>query len=316
MRRSRNSYIRAPRSVTFAPMGTPSRSLKFAIDFLARVTIGRWPAIACRSAVAKSSTLAFSRPSPTPMLMTTFSSRGTWYGLAYPRSFMTAWTIVLWNISLRRGFVSPVPLGRPLATAAAGAAGAPPFLGWAFCAGLGAAGPFCCVGAVSFAMASALVDQFAAALADPELAPVGERLDPAARRLVAPSADDQHVGQRQRALALDDAALAQLLRRPLMLLHHVDLLDQHPPAGRQHAQHFTALAALSAGDHRDRVAPSHVDVLHQMTSGASEMILVNWRSRSSRANGRVSSINTRSPTRLSLVSSCALSFFDARTTRW
>src|SRR6266852_3142725 len=283
MRRSRNSYIRAPRSVTFAPIGTPSRSLKFAIDFFAFVTTGRWPAIACRSAVAKSRILAFSRPSPTPMLMTTFSSRGTWYGLAYPRSFMTAWTTVLWNISFIRGFVSPVPFGRPLAMAAAGAA-PPPFLGWAFAAGFGAAGVFCAV-LVSFAMVSALVDRFAAALADPELAPVGERLDPAPRRLVAPAADDQHVGQRQRALALDDAALPQLLRRPLVLLHHVELLDQHPPAGRQHPQHFAALAALPAGDHRDRVAASHVDVLHQMTSGASEMILVNWRSRSSRATG-------------------------------
>src|SRR5206468_1456507 len=92
-------------------------------------------------------------------------------------------------------------------------------------------------------------------------------------------------GQRQRALALDDAALPELLRRPLVLLHHVDLLDQHAPADRQHAQHFAALAALPAGDDRNRVAPSHVRVWHQMTSGASEMILVNWRSRSSRATG-------------------------------
>ena len=38
--RSRNSYIRLPRSVTLAPMALPSRSLKPAIDFLARVTIG------------------------------------------------------------------------------------------------------------------------------------------------------------------------------------------------------------------------------------------------------------------------------------
>ena len=38
--RSRNSYIARRRSVTLAPIGTPSRSLKFAIDFLARVTTG------------------------------------------------------------------------------------------------------------------------------------------------------------------------------------------------------------------------------------------------------------------------------------
>src|SRR5437667_412794 len=96
-------------------------------------------------------------------------------------------------------------------------------------------------------MVSALVDRFAAALADPQLAPVGERLDPAARRLVAPAADHQHVRQRQRALALDDPALPQLLSRTLVLLHHVDLLDEHSPADRQHAQHLAALAALPSG---------------------------------------------------------------------
>jgi len=45
------------------------------------------------------------------------------------------------------------------------------------------------------------------------------------------------------------------------------------PADRQHPQHLAALAALPAGDDRYRVASSHMGVLHQMTSGASEMIL-------------------------------------------
>src|SRR4026207_1013763 len=72
-RRSRNSYIRAPRRVTLQPMGEFSRSLKFAIDFLARVTTGFCPAMVWRSATAKSTTFAFSLPSPTPMLMTIFS---------------------------------------------------------------------------------------------------------------------------------------------------------------------------------------------------------------------------------------------------
>src|SRR5213593_1236557 len=195
---------------------------------------------------------------------------------------MTAWTTVLWNISLSRGGVSPVPFGRPFATAA-GAAAPAPFFGWAFGAGL-AVGAFCVV-PDSFAMVSALVDRFAAALADTELASVGERLDPAAHRFVASAADDQHVGERQRAFALDDAALPQLLRRPLVLLHHVELLDEHPPVGRQHAQHLPALAPLPSGDHRHRVSASYVDLTHQMTSGASEMIFVNCRSRSSRATG-------------------------------
>ena len=37
---SRKMYIRSPRSVTFAPMFMPSRSLNAAIDFFALVTIG------------------------------------------------------------------------------------------------------------------------------------------------------------------------------------------------------------------------------------------------------------------------------------
>jgi len=59
-------------------MGACSRSLKFAMDFLARVMTGFCPAMAARSAVAKSRALALSLPSPTPMLITIFSRRGTW----------------------------------------------------------------------------------------------------------------------------------------------------------------------------------------------------------------------------------------------
>ena len=41
--------MRSPRRVTLAPIALPSRSLKPAIDFLARVTIGFWPVILVRS---------------------------------------------------------------------------------------------------------------------------------------------------------------------------------------------------------------------------------------------------------------------------
>ena len=44
-RRSRNSYMRSLRSVTLAPIGIFSRTLKAAIDFLAWVTTAFWPAI-------------------------------------------------------------------------------------------------------------------------------------------------------------------------------------------------------------------------------------------------------------------------------
>ncbi len=44
--RSTNSHILSPRRVTFAPMGMPSRSLKFATDFFALKQPGFWPVIA------------------------------------------------------------------------------------------------------------------------------------------------------------------------------------------------------------------------------------------------------------------------------
>src|SRR5262247_1990236 len=72
-----------------------------------------------------------------------------------------------------------------------------------------------------------LVDRLAAAPAHAGLAAVGQHRESGPRRLVAAAADGQHVGQRQRSLALDDAALPQLLRRTLVLLEHVDVFDHH-----------------------------------------------------------------------------------------
>ena len=47
--RSRNSHIRAPRSVTAAPISCPSRSPKLAIDFFAFLRTGCWPVIVASS---------------------------------------------------------------------------------------------------------------------------------------------------------------------------------------------------------------------------------------------------------------------------
>ena len=57
-RRSRNSHIRSPRSVVCAPIGIPSRSLNWAMDLRALVTIGFWPVMASRSRMAPSISLA------------------------------------------------------------------------------------------------------------------------------------------------------------------------------------------------------------------------------------------------------------------
>src|SRR6266850_1245621 len=156
---------------------------------------------------------------------------------------MSAGTIVFAKLSLRRAGTWPVPFGRPFAMAgwvsgAFSLRGCPLACGALppCCAGLGAAGFV----ASAFAMALAPVDRLAAAAAGADLAAVGEDLDAGARGLVAPRADDEHVGEGQRAFPFDDA---------------------------------------------DGVAATDVNALHQMTSGAREMILVNCRSRSSRATG-------------------------------
>src|SRR5438094_5267780 len=141
------------------------------------------------------------------------------------------------------------------------------------------------LGRVCFRHGLASVDRLAAAAAGTHLAAGAEDLDAPPRGLVAPRAHDEHVGERQRPLALDDAALAQLLRRTLVLLDHVDVLDEHASLLGEHAQHLAALAPLAAGNDADGIAATNVNALHQMTSGAREMILVNCRSRSSRATG-------------------------------
>src|SRR5206468_4063905 len=113
-------------------------------------------------------------------------------------------------------------------------------------------------------MVLTLVDRLAAPLADAHLAAVGELLDPDADGPIAAAAHEEHVREVERALSLDNAALTQLLRRPLVLLDHVDLFDEHAPGADEHTQHPAALAALLARDDGDRVAPP--DVTHGSAS--------------------------------------------------
>ena len=74
--RSRNSYIRSPRSVTIAPTGIPLRSLNCAIDLVARRTTAFWPVMRPSSSAPVSASFAFCVASPRPMLMTIFSIFG------------------------------------------------------------------------------------------------------------------------------------------------------------------------------------------------------------------------------------------------
>ena len=72
--------------MTDAPIGMPSRNLKFAIDFLARLTMGFCPVIVAISPVAASSEFELSIASPSPMLTMILSRIGNCIGLVYPNS--------------------------------------------------------------------------------------------------------------------------------------------------------------------------------------------------------------------------------------
>src|SRR5262245_10425051 len=232
--------------------------------------------MAPRSAVAKSSTLAFSFPSPTPMLMTIFSSRGTWNGFEYPRSCMSAGITTVRNRSRSRGGNCPLTCARLAAPAgSAAAAGCPPLPPLALAAGCPAlppAGPPlpCWPLALSALLASAmslcLVHDLAGLAGHADLAAVVQLAHPDSGRLAVRRVQQHHVRDMNRRFALDDAPLAHLLARPLVLLHQVEPLDDDTALVRQDAQHASALAALLARDHHHRVALPHMCCRHDRPS--------------------------------------------------
>src|SRR3712207_6406261 len=99
---SRNSHIRSPRRVTLAPTGIPSRILNPAMLLRALLSCGFWPVILARSSIAPSKALPFWAASPTPMLTTIFSSRGTRMGFSMPNLSLRAGAIssLYWSLSL------------------------------------------------------------------------------------------------------------------------------------------------------------------------------------------------------------------------
>src|SRR5271169_2315229 len=260
MRRSRNSYIRSPRNVTRQPIGIPARSLNVAMDFFARVTTARWPAIFVSSSAAASASFAFVMASPIPMLRTTFSSLGTAIRFSIPNSFLRTGMTSFLYLSWRRAVLMPSSLARRPERA----------------------------------------DRRPALLGIPH--PLGAlRTDSNACRLAALGVDEHEVRKGDRRFALEDAALDVLLRvrarGPLDLVHAFD------DGAALRGQHFEDLPArpaiLSREDDDDVVladpalpCKGRLFLLHgQMTSGASEMIFMNFFSRSSLATGP----NTRVP---------------------
>src|ERR1039457_4576512 len=128
-----------------------------------------------------------------------------------------------------------------------------------------------------------------------------------AHGLVAAGAHQQNLGCREGAFALRNAALDLLGRiGPGVPLDHHDVLHQDLAGPPVHAQDAAALTLVAAGDHLHGVFLPQIDAnrlsqlsfcdCHQITSGASETIFMNFFSRSSRATGPKTRVPTGSPT--------------------
>src|SRR5439155_4070390 len=105
------------------------------------------------------------------------------------------------------------------------------------------------------------------------------------------AAHQRHGRDVHRHLLRDDAAfhpLTAALRLPqrLVALHLVDAFDHHLGVLRPGPDDAAGLAAVLSRDHEHLIAFSNVKTAHRYnTSGASEMIFMNFFSRSSRATG-------------------------------
>src|ERR1700743_453480 len=123
------------------------------------------------------------------------------------------------------------------------------------------------------------IDLCSRALGDSYLRAIRLNLETYAGRL-AVLADDRDVGQVDRRLLRDDAAL---LRLGLFLgtLDEVDATDQRLALGRTDLEHFAGAALVAAVQHDDLVTLPDLGS-HHSTSGASEMIFMWFLARSSR----------------------------------
>src|SRR5580698_436393 len=228
IRRSRNSYIASPRSVTIAPMGMPSRSLNAAIDFFAFVMTGFCPAIDPRSATRGSIILTFCVASPRPMLMTIFSSFGTAIRFSMPSSFWSWLLISFEYFSFSRAAIvlalfSTVSEWLPVR-------GVIPSI-------------------QNFKLLRLLLRQRAAIGACDANLLVALKAETGARCL-AIRVKQRHVRYVNRRLLLENSARAVALRVGLQVfLDHADALNKNAVLVGDDAQHASLLALVLAGDH-------------------------------------------------------------------
>src|SRR4051812_43849619 len=284
-RRSKNSYIRSPRSVTMAPIGMPSRTLKAAIDLRARVTTGFCPVICPSSLTAGSRIFAFCVASPTPMLTTILFSRGTAAGFLRSSSFISVGASSFSNLVRSRG--RSFAEWRGASGPAFGTSDCAPLPGFpffcccssfaiifAFSHGFGLSASPCQWQARHFRFVSTfkifyaariqkqqlLIEGGPALLADAHF-PVAANFMSYAHR-AACGTHQRDIGQRNPPLLLGDAALDVPLRiRPHVLFYGHNVLDQNLEVVRKHAQHAPFLARITARHDLDGIVPSDVHPL-------------------------------------------------------
>src|SRR6185295_1580813 len=146
----------------------------------------------------------------------------------------------------------------------------------------------CFLGLLSLSLSLAMivflgVDLFAVRLEHANLAAVIERLEADAVAFLRGRIEQREVGNVDRHVLVDDAALDVFHRvRALVLLHPVHAFH-HDVLGVHAAQHCATLALVATRDHDHFIAL--LDPVHHSTSGARETIFMKRSVRSSRVTG-------------------------------
>src|ERR1700712_2833478 len=232
------------------------------MDFFAFVTTGFWPAIRLSSPTATSMILPFWTALPRPMLSTIFSRRGTSIELLYENCFTNAGTTVVVYCCFSRGTLSAIAQSLPVSTRTGFItrdSGLVP--GLACCCDHGAA-----------------LDGNAGLLA------IRIDVEAHSRGFAGRGVDERDVREVDRAILLDDATLRHTRSGLHVALDAIDAVDDDLTKLRDHLGDGAGRALGGAGDDDDLVAL--LDLAgHHTTSGASEMIFMNFLLRSSRATG-------------------------------
>src|SRR5579884_228094 len=138
------------------------------------------------------------------------------------------------------------------------------------------------------------IQYLAAGFADSHFFAVGQRFASDAPRFIAIGADNHHIREGDLPLPLDDSPLRIRLIRAGVLLEEVELLNDNRPLVGEDMQHLPLFPFFLARDHANMVAFSNLGPQQRgfshhsdpyKTSGASEIIFVNFFQRSSLATG-------------------------------